>query len=302
MTRNRATWFAVLALIFWSTSLAMVRSLAEPLGPFTFLLVTSASGGIILWVAEIARCRSLQMPFALPTPYLLLGGTTFVAYFVLFTAALSLAPTRAVAVQIGLINYLWPALLLVFSIPVFGLTMRWFFVPGVVISILGSAIGTLDLASLKSLSRTLAGHALPFLLMSGATLSWAGYSILARKLAGKRSSSGTHLFLLLTALAAAFLRALTQEESRWTAVQPLPLAYVSVLPNGLCYLFWELGMRHGDQTLLGACSYALPVASTLFSCWYLGIVPSQALLIGCLLVVGGALLCHRGIRQARGVP
>jgi drug/metabolite transporter (DMT)-like permease len=56
-------------------------------------------------------------------------------------------------------------------------------------------------------------------------------------------------------------------------------------------------MRRGNQLLLGILSYLEPVASLLLACAYFGIAPGASLLVGCALVVAGALICRAGMRE-----
>ena len=74
----------------------------------------------------------------------------------------------------------------------------------------------------------------------------------------------------------------------------MPLIYATVFPTALAYFCWEVGMKRGNQLLLGALSYLIPVTSTLFACWYLSVAPRPNLLIGCVLCVAGSFLSRQG--------
>ena len=63
----------------------------------------------------------------------------------------------------------------------------------------------------------------------------------------------------------------------------------------LAYLFWDVAMRKGDLLFVAAGSYFTPLLSTLVACLYLRVSPGISLWVGCVFIVGGAFLSHRGV-------
>ncbi len=295
MRQSRATSPALLGLVFWSTIVAFLRKLVESLGPFPFLVVTSGGGGLLLLLYEVLRRGSVKETFRLDRGYLLVCGPSFVLYFVLFAAAMSLATDRRVAIQVGLVNYLWPALLFLLSLLVLSHRARWWLPAGIVLSLTGAVLATTTRAGdLRSIPQAIVHNAAPFGLMLLATVGWAAYSVFAAKLRRETAANGVAIFHLMVAIVALLLRFLSGESSRLGSGDLPALVYVTVLPTALGYLFWEVGMQHGARKLLYACTMALPVTSTLFACWYLGVEPSTALVAGCCLVALGAILSWSG--------
>jgi drug/metabolite transporter (DMT)-like permease len=58
----------------------------------------------------------------------------------------------------------------------------------------------------------------------------------------------------------------------------------------VAYILWDMAMRKGDMVFVAACSYFTPFFSTLFSCFYLKIIATTVLWIGCGLIIAGSLL------------
>jgi drug/metabolite transporter (DMT)-like permease len=117
--------------------------------------------------------------------------------------------------------------------------------------------------------------------------------------AGK--ANGTALFFLIVAVIAAGVRFAAHEHSMPSATVMMPVLYAGLVPAGIGYLLWEIGMKRGDITLLASASYLLALTSTLFTCWYLHVALGANLLIGALLTVVGALLTNRGVRVVQKV-
>src|SRR5690606_28792512 len=78
----------------------------------------------------------------LPKNYLLGCGGLFVAYITTFYLAIGLSATREQVLAVGLINYLWPALSLVLSIPILGPKARSFLPVGIILALLGTWLAT----------------------------------------------------------------------------------------------------------------------------------------------------------------
>ena len=76
-----------------------------------------------------------------------------------------------------------------------------------------------------------------------------------------------------------------------------PALELTVFPSLLAYTFWDAAVRRGDHTLVASLSYLTPVLSTAFSCVYLGVTAHWTLWVACGLVVGGAAVCRRSVRQ-----
>jgi drug/metabolite transporter (DMT)-like permease len=265
-----ATLLGFAALLFWSTVVAFIRRLVEDLGPFMFLAITSGCGGLGLVVFDSIRKRSLSSPLRVGWKNLLFCGVPFVGYFMLFALSMHLAGNRELAIQLGLVNYLWPALMLLLSVPLAGKRARWFLlIPGMILALGGATLGTVRLDSLQTLLASILASYPLFLMMLGAVLCWALYSVLIGKPEHKEGAYGVPLLHMLTGLAALFLAVITGENSNFNPSIAPALIYVTLFPTAIGYLWWEVGLKHGQYTLLNVASYALPVTATLFACWFL---------------------------------
>ena len=292
------TSLGLVALGFWATSVALTRGVTESLGPYTTLALNFGGAGLLLLVGEGIRHRDAVAPLRLPLAYLLGCGAIFVFYCVGYVVGLGLGTDRQAALQLGVVNYLWPALTLVLAIFLCGYRARWILLaPGLAFGVSGVVLAMMSAPSFAAIRDGLARNRLAFLLVLGAAFSWALYSDLSRRWGAQAKSSGVPLFMLAAGAVGLVLRFATHETSTWSGAVALQLAYSLVFPTATSYLLWDLAVRKGNLPLLGAASYLLPIASTAFAGWFLAEPLGWNLLGGCVLVSIGAVLCKVGVEE-----
>jgi len=292
---NRATISGILAVLFWSSTIAFSRILTESLGIYTTGALIYTLGGLLGLVVASRTPGGLIHMLRMPPGYLLVCGGLFVGYMVFLYLAIGLAHNHAQVIAVGLANYLWPSLILLFSIPVLGKRARLWLLPGIGMALAGTWIATTQ--SQESLLPDLLGPAiLPVLLAVGAAIFWGLYSTLARKWASEQGSA-VPLFLLASGLVFLLMRFVIGEPWQWNVELLLPLVYMIIFPAWLGYLLWDIAMRRGDMTLVTSFSYFTPLFSTLISLLILQVVPSPLLGLAALLVTAGAVVSKLSILE-----
>jgi drug/metabolite transporter (DMT)-like permease len=289
----------VLAILIWSTTVAVSRSLTEQLGPLTAVAsVFLLGGGVGLALHVLIRSRhaprsAQQAPANLR--YLLGGGALFVAYQACLYLALGLAEGRSQALEVALTNYLWPMLTLLFSVALLRLPARPWLIAGAMLAMGGVLLATTQHQPLtwSSFRANLATNGLPYLLGSSAGALWALYSVLSRAWQG--DDGAVPGFMVATGIVLGAVRLMMGEDTRWTPRALGELLFLASASN-LAYVFWDRGVRRGDIVLLAAVSYLIPLLSTLVSTLYLGVAPGPRLWVGGILVVAGAALCRISVR------
>ena len=311
----------VAAIVLWSCTVAVSRQLSETVGATTaaasMLLLGGGLGCLYAAVVE----RRLGAIFRLRPAYLLGCGLLFVTYMICLYLAIGLATSRQQAIEIGIINYLWPGLTLAFSVPILGTRVRRSFALGVVLALLGAVLAPLHLGeySTAMLGHTLRDHPLPYLLALGAAVSWGLYSVLSRRwgAAEPTPSNGREIgdgggapspehpagsdggavpvFALAAGLVLAAIHLGMPERSSWTGVAIGQVLFMAVCPILLAYALWDRAMRRGNVTLVAALSNFAPLLSTVVSSLYLHVPLSWTLWLSCGLVVLGALLAQRAV-------
>jgi drug/metabolite transporter (DMT)-like permease len=193
----------------------------------------------------------------------------------------------APAAETGLIAYLWPLFIVLFSGLLPGERLRPLHVLGAVIAFAGAAL--IVLGRDTGGAANLPGLALAF----GCALTWAAYSVLSRRLGDVPTESVT-VFCLATA-ALSVLAHLAVEETVWpaTGMGWLAMLALGLGPVGAAFFTWDIGMKRGDIQLLGVASYAAPLLSTL-ALVVAGVAPATpTLALAAVLIAGGAALAAR---------
>lgn len=223
----------------------------------------------------------------------------FVIYITCFYGAVGLAKGREQAIEVGVVNYLWPSMTLLLSVPILGKRPRWTLSPGILIACAGIFFASAHRGAMSwdSLVQNLTSNSTPFILALVAAVSWGLYSNLTRRWGGDSGGNGMPVFLLAAGLVLLLMRMTVTEHSHWTLRNTGELAYMSLFPTLLAYLFWEKAMQNGDLILVGSLSYFTPLLSVAFGSLYLGVAPGWMLWVACALVIVGAILCRWSLRD-----
>jgi drug/metabolite transporter (DMT)-like permease len=276
---NRATALGGLAIVLWSF-LALLSRAASSVPPFQLTAMAFTVPAVLglIWLGMRGEIAILRQP---PRAWLHGVGGLF-GYHALFFAALAHAP----AAEANLLNYTWPLLIVLLSWPLLGLRISARHLLGVFTGLCGSLL--LLARGAQYDHAAIFGYACA----AGAALTWALYSVLARRLRAVPSEALIG-FCAATAVLAFVTHALLE-----TTVVPSWGALICVLllglgPVGVAFVFWDLGMKRGDPRLLGILAYATPVASTII----LGVAGfaalSMATLAAAFLVAAGGWIAAR---------
>lgn len=294
-----ATGLGFIAIVLWSTTISAARGVLEKMGvllgtSFVFLL-----SGVLLILLTSVRARGLSWLSRLSPKHLVVCGPLFISYMCLFYLALGIARTRTEAIVVGLINLLWPTMILIFSIPLLGKRPRPFwFVLGLVTGLGGIVLAmSVQSESLGTLIKALGKSGLPMLMALAASVVWGLYSNLARRYPQAIPTGAVALFLLITGGALLGPGLGAWQEVTWSLRTAAELAYMAVFPTALAYSLWDTAMRDGNIALLGSSSNLIPVLATLIASAYLQVTLRWELLGGALGVVLGAFLCQLAFRR-----
>ncbi len=295
---RRSTLLGVIAILFWSTTIAFSRSLTEQLGTLTAAACIYSTAGILGIIGMAARPGQWRMIRKLPRLYLLGCGGLFILYQLTLYLAIGMASSRTQVLTVGLINYLWPGLSLVFSIPLLGKRGSPFLFLGIIVALAGVWLATtsVDGISFKAVMSDQNGLASDGLALIAA-ISWGLYTNLSRRWAAGSDGGAVPLFLLASGLTLALLRLFAVENTQWSFQAGLELAYMALFPGMLAYVLWDIAVRKGEIILVASLSYLTPLLSTLISALVLSVLPGPAVWLGAMLVFVGAILCKASVSE-----
>jgi len=283
MTPRTATLIGLTAILMWS--LLAVLTVATGTTPaFQLAAMTFAIGaavGFLTWIGRPGAARALRQS---PLAWMVGVGGLF-GYHALYFLALRFAPPA----EAGLLNYLWPLLIVLFSSLLPGERLASHHLIGALLGLAGTV-----LLFAGNRSGGFAPGQLPGLIAAFvAAFVWAAYSVMSRKLKAVPTDAVAG-FCLATALLAALVHGMV-EATVWphTAAQWLAIAALGIGPVGAAFYAWDIGMKRGDIRVLGAASYATPLLSTAFLMLAGFARPSIAIAIAAVLIAGGGFIAAK---------
>ena len=290
MSQRSATLVGLGAVALWSL-LAVLTAATGTVPPFQLAAMTFAMGGsvgVLSWIVRPEAVAALHQP---PVVWALGVGGLF-GYHALYFAALRLAPPA----EAGLINYLWPLLIGLFSALLPGERVKAAHIAGALLGFCGVVV----LIGARADLDLRAEYALGYLCAFAGAFVWSGYSVLSRRFGSVPTDAVAGFCLVTSALS--FICHLAFETTVWpaTSIEWLALAALGIGPVGAAFYLWDIGVKHGDIRLLGVGSYAAPVLSTLFLVLAGYAEPTFALALSCTLIVAGALVATLLKRPVKG--
>jgi drug/metabolite transporter (DMT)-like permease len=283
MTPRTATLIGLTAILMWSL-LAVLTVATGKIPAFQLAAMTFAIGALVGFLSMIGRTGALGA-IRQPLPAWIVGVGGLFGYHALYFLALRFAPPA----EAGLLNYLWPLLIVLFSSLLPGERLASHHVIG---ALLGLA-GTVLLFAGNRGHGFAPGQAPGLLAAFVAAFVWAAYSVLSRRLKSVPTDAVAGFCLATALLAAAVHWAV--EVTVWpeNAAQWLAIIALGIGPVGAAFYAWDIGMKRGDIRVLGAASYATPLLSTGFLMLAGFARPSAAIAVAALLIAGGGLIAAR---------
>lgn len=288
MDRKKATMIGFSAILMWAL-LALMTIGSSPVPPFLLNALCFGIGGTIglIWIGFGAGFSVLTR---VSWKVYAFGTIGLFGYHALYFTAFRIAPFA----ETGLIAYLWPLFIVLFSGLLPGEKLRALHVIGALVAFAGAGLIVMSRGDSAAGSIPVLGLGLAFL----CALSWAAYSVLSRRL-GAVPTESVVVYCLLTAALSVPAHLIWEETLwpqggwGWASIIGLGLG-----PVGAAFFTWDIGMKKGDIQLLGVASYAAPLLSTL-ALIAGGLAEAKpVLLLAAALITGGAALAARASLSA----
>ena len=278
------------AILLWAL-LALFTAGTAQVPPFQLTAMTFGIAFVSVSLKWLFYRQDIRPLFKIPAGLWVLGVAGLFGYHFFYFLALKNAP----AAEAGLIAYLWPLLIVLFSTLLPGERFYWFHLVGGLISLVGAGLLITKGATLEIRPEYSTGYLAAIL----CAFIWSSYSVLSRRYSAV-SSDVIGLFCGITALLSLGCHVLF-EVTLWPegALQWLAVLGLGIGPVGGAFFLWDRGMKHGDIQTLGVLS---PLLSTLILL-AVGVASfSWPLLFGCLLITVGALVGSLKILRALWTP
>ena len=283
MTSRTATLIGLTAIVMWSL-LAVLTLATGKIPAFQLAAMTFAIGALVGFLTFIGRPEAIRALWQRPAAWIVGVGGLF-GYHALYFLALRFAPPA----EAGLLNYLWPLLIVLFSALLPGERLAPHHVIGAVLGLAGTV-----LLFAGNRGHEFAPGQVPGLIAAFvAAFVWATYSVLSRRLKAVPTDAVAG-FCLATALLAVLVHGLV-EVTVWpdAPAQWLAIIALGTGPVGAAFYAWDIGMKRGDIRVIGAVSYATPLLSTGFLILAGFAEPSANLALAAMLIAGGGLIAAK---------
>jgi drug/metabolite transporter (DMT)-like permease len=273
------------AILTWSF-LALLSTAAGPIPPFQLAAMTFFLGALVgagSWVFRPGAIRSLRQPWKV--------WATGVAGLSFYHCAYFFAIQSAPPVEVSLIAYLWPLLIVVFAAFLPGERLKAHHLVGVVLGLAGAIVVITKGGNVGLANGVMKGHVIALF----CAFIWAGYSVLSRRF-GEVPTDVVAGYCFITAVVALALH-LALETTVWpqAPMQWSAILVLGAIPLGAGFYAWDYGCKHGDIMILGALSYAAPLFSVIVLLlagfgvfhWSVG--------LACILITVGAVIAAKDL-------
>lgn len=293
MSSAKATLIGLAAILLWSANVGLIKHVSEGFGAVGgAALIYTCSSLVLLLTAGFPKLTSF------PRHYLMTGPVLFVSYEVCLSLSLGFSQNAQQAIEVGMVNYLWPAMTVVLGIIVNRQRVHWMIVPGIVVSLAGILLvlsGDKPM-SLQQITANISVNPLSYGLAFAGAIIWAVYCAVTQKLSG--GNNGITFFFMLTALTL-WVKYLFTAHTGFSFSWPSTVSLmVASLAMGLGYGAWNIGILRGNASLLATVSYFIPVLSSVLASLMLHSALTLSFWQGTAMVCLGSLVCWLATRTA----
>lgn len=283
-----ATYCGISAIFMWAAMLGLIRQVTQRFGAELGITLIYSLSAVLLWaIFGLPNFKKMSKT------YLVVGSGLFVTYEICYSFAIGYAQTAQQAIEISVVNYLWPSLTMLALVAFKQLKFHWMLLVGMSISVFGLVYIQLggQSFSVTQLFANAVTNPLSYGLAFSGALLWSIYCAFTRS-HGSQENPITFFFCLVSIVLWAKLWLLRPvlPELEWSALNLLYLI-LATLCLGLGYGAWNVGMLRGNVATLVASSYFSPVLAAFIAMLILGQRLSSTFWQGACLVTLGSIVC-----------
>ena len=286
-----ANLHALAAIGLWACLAALGVSLSH-VPPFLLTGTALMIGSVLAWPFVLREPRQWRV-----APRTLgLGVVTLFGFHFFLFIGLRLAP----AVEVNLVNYLWPLLIVVLA-PLYlpGFKLRGVHVAAALVGFAGAAMAILggqSGAETPALGKPSAGAAWGYALALCSAFLWANYSLQTKRMEHNGTGFPTAaigLFGLVSGALSLVCHWLLEPSVTLSARDWLLLAAMGLGPLGAAFFLWDKALKLGDARHIGLLSYLTPLASTVLLMTVTGRGLTWSIALAAAMIIGAAVVGTR---------
>ena len=300
MSKSLATCIGLSAILLWASIIALIKKVSLLLGPdFGILLIYSFSTVI---VAVIFGFPSLQK---IPKKFLLITTLLFVSYEFCLSYAIALTSSERQAIEVSILNYLWPSFTIVALLLVKEFKFNLYIFIGLNISILG--VGYIQTngqgVNISYMLQNISANPIVYLLALSGAVIWAIYCVMTRTYKIKQNPIALYFLVISILLWVKFLIYMPDTTVFNTfSFSSITYVILAAFALGIGYAAWNIGIVHGNISVLVASSYFTPILSSIVAVFMLNTTLPGVFWQGVIAVTVGSLICWLSTNNLYLIP
>lgn len=293
--QTKATGIGFCAILLWSAIVGLIKEVSHSFG-------ATAGVALIYTVASVFLLFTMKwIPLSkFPKKYLLFGGLLMVSYELCLALSIGYSTNSRQAIEVGMVNYLWPTFTMVATILFANKKTNWLIVPGIILSMMGIVwvLGGDQGLDISQMTANIKTNPLSYGLAFIGALLWAAYCVVTVRIAN--GINGITLFFIMVAIAL-WIKYLIIGDAGSMQVHLSSMIYLllAACAMGFGYAAWNIGILDGNVTILTGASYFIPVLSSALSSVLLSTALGLSFWQGALMVCAGSILCWLATRERK---
>lgn len=293
MPQKKATLIGLIAILLWSAIVGLIKSVSEGFGPIPgAALIYSCSAILLMFSVGFPNLKKF------PRRYVIIGSVLFVCYELCLSLSLGFTHSGRQAIEVGMVNYLWPSMTIVLAVIVNRQKVSPLIIPGVILAVAGicRVLGGDQGFSISEMTHNIMENPLSYGLAFSGAIIWAIYCVVTKKIAN--GNNGITLFFILTALTLWVKYFISPQPAFDAHFQTWVSLALAAMAMGFGYAAWNVGILHGNVTVLAAASYFIPIISSILAAFILSSHLTLSFWQGTAMVSLGSLVCWWSTRTA----
>ncbi len=275
--------FGLFTILLWS-SLALFTVLSNSIPPFQLLAISFFIASFIgLFMLKKSKKR-LKDLLKIPLKVYFIGVYGLFGYHFFYFLAIKNAP----AIEANLLNYLWPLLIVVFSIFLPNEKLRWYHILGTLLALFGAFLLVSKSGTLKFEDEYLAGYLYAVI----AAFIWSSYSVISKTLKVIPTYAVTG-FCLLTALLSLIAHLVLEQTITPTLLEFFASIMLGLGPVGGAFYLWDFAVKNGDIKILGSLAYLAPLLSTVILVIMGLAAMTTSVAFACIFIISGSIISSK---------
>ncbi len=292
LTTTKATLIGLIAIVLWSALVALIKSVSESFGPIGgAALIYSLATTFLLMTIGFPKLSSF------PKKYLWIGSLLFVIYEICLSLAIGYAKDGRQAIEVGMINYLWPTFTIIASILFNKQRATFLVIPGFILSVLGIfwVLGDGKALDIPLMLNNIRDNPVSYSLSLIGALVWSAYCVITVRMA--EGKNGITFFFLLVALTLWLQYFMMGKGEFHFTIQSFIYLLLAASAMGFGYAAWNVGMLSGNVIILATASYFIPIFSAMIAAIMLNTSLSFGFWQGVMMVCAGSILCYLSTKK-----